>query len=159
MGKKITDYSSISSSNPDKLSLVDVSELLPNATWDTRKMSLQQLISYINPIPYPSITVVITGMSSNNAQMAVIKNTIDTTNPTLTTFLNNDLQTHVIYHSSFSNNPLNSLVVHSGITLNDDGTAHVYATTNGELSVKTFRNGFQTSNAMKQIVITYYKIN
>lgn len=158
MGQKITDYSSVSSANPDKLSLIDISELLPNTTFSSRKMSLQQLINYINPIPYPSITMLITGMSTFNPQLAIIKNTIDTTNPTMSTFTNGQLQTHTISHSSFSNNAVNSLIVHSGITLNDDGTAHVYATTNGELSVKTFRNGLQNSDAMKQIVITYYKL-
>ena len=54
MGEKITDYSSISTTNPNKLSLIDVSELLGNSTYDTRSMSLEKLANYINPIPYPS---------------------------------------------------------------------------------------------------------
>lgn len=155
MGEKITDYSSISTTNPNKLSLIDVSELLPNSSFDTRSMSLEKLTNYINPIPYPCITVVITGFDTITPNLTTLKNTIDTTNPTLVKDAGGNYR---VLHSSFSTDATQCVIVHSGISYTG-GMVFLYTQTTGEIRFYTMTNGTPSDIAMKQVVITYYKTN
>ena len=159
MGQKITDYSSVSSANPDKLSLLDISELLPNNTFSTRKMSLQQLINYVNPIPYPSMTIVLSNFASVSFDFVVIKNNIGNyTTPTgLVTVTQAGFQIYTINHPNFTT--ANCIITHSGTQNLANSYSNVFNTTDGQITIRNFTNGVDTLNAMKQVVITFYKTN
>jgi len=155
MGEKITDYSSISTTNPNKLSLIDVSELLPNSSFDTRSMSLEKLTNYINPIPFPCITVAISGFNTSTPTITTLKNTIDATSPTI---IKDGAGNFRVLHSSFSTDPTQCVIVHSGISLTG-GMVYLYTQTTGQIRFYTMINGTADDIAMKQVVITYYKTN
>jgi hypothetical protein len=159
MGEKITDYSSISTTNPNKLSLIDVSELLGNSTYDTRSMSLEKLANYINPIPYPSMTIVLSGFASVYFDIAVVKNTIgNNTLPTgLVTVTQAGFQVYTINHVNFTTT--NCIITHSGTANLSNSYSNVFNTTNGQLTIRNYTNGVDTLNAMSQVVITFYKTN
>lgn len=156
MGEKITQYTSISTPNPSETSLIDVSEFLPNSTFDTRKMSLGQLIDYVNPIPYPCITVAINALNTGTATINVLKNTIDTTNPTLTKIGGGNYK---VSHSSFSTNSTLCVIQSSGTSYTGGGQFFLYTQTTGEIMFYTMISGVADDTAMKQILITYYKLN
>lgn len=155
MSKRITDYTNVSTANPNKLSLVDISELLANNTFDSRKITLENLSNYFNPIPYPCITVVINGFDTITPTLTTLKNTIDTTNPTLVKDAGGNYR---VLHSSFSTDATQCVIVHSG-TSYTGGMVYLYTQTTGEIRFYTMINGTQSDNAMKQVVITYYKTN
>ena len=160
MGEKITQYTSISTPNPSETSLIDVSEFLPNSTFDTRKMSLGQLIDYVNPIPYPSMTFVLSNITSQNLTLTMIKNTIGGSTPTVSVFVTQGgASIFTISHSSFTNVSSEYIISHSGTAKTNDSYACFYNTTNGQLTFRTFTGGVDNVNAMNQVVITYYKLN
>jgi len=160
MGEKITQYTSISTPNPSETSLIDVSEFLPNSTFDTRKMSLGQLIDYVNPIPYPSMTFVLSNITGINLTLTMIKNTIGGSNPTVSVFVTQaGASIFTISHSSFTNVSSEYIISHSGTAKTNDSYACFYNTTNGQLTFRTFTGGVDSVNAMNQVVITYYKLN
>lgn len=161
MGQKITNYSSVSSNTPNKLSLIDVSELLPTNVFDTRKMTLQQLINYVNPIPYPSMTFVLSNITLNSVTLTLIKNTIGGSTPTVSVFIlqSGASSIYTISHSSFTNTSSEYIIVHSGTSNTANGRACVYNNNNGQLDVRFFTDNTESINAMKQVVITYYKLN
>jgi len=160
MGEKITQYTSISTPNPSETSLIDVSEFLPNSTFDTRKMSLGQLIDYVNPIPYPSMTFVLSNITSQNLTLTMIKNTIGGSTPTVSVFVTQGgASIFTISHSSFTNVSSEYIISHSGTAKTNDSYACFYNTTNGQLTFRTFTGGVDSVNAMNQVVITYYKLN
>lgn len=159
MGEKITDYSSISTTNPNKLSLIDVSELLPTNVFDTRSMSLQALANYINPIPYPSMTIVLSGFGVQTFSFSVVKNTIgNTQNLTGSVFVTQaGFQIYTISHPNFTTT--NCIITHSGTSNLDNSYSNIYNTTNGQLNIRNFANGVDAISAMNQVVITFYKTN
>lgn len=160
MGSKITQYTSISTANPSETSLIDVSEFLPNSSYDTRKMSLGQLIDYVNPIPYPSMTFVLSNISGISLTLTMIKNTIGGSNPTVSVFVTQGgASIFTISHSSFTNVSSEYIISHSGTAKTNDSYACFYNTTNGQLTFRTFTGGVDSVNAMNQVVITYYKLN
>lgn len=155
MGSKITQYTSISTANPSETSLIDVSEFLPNSTFDSRKMSLGQLIDYINPIPFPCITVAISGFNTSTPTITTLKNTINTISPTI---VKDGAGNFIVLHSSFSTDPTQCVVTHSGISLTG-GMVYLYTQTTGQIRFYTMINGTADDIAMKQVVIIYYKTN
>jgi hypothetical protein len=159
MGQKITDYSSVSSANPDKLSLVDISELLPNTTFSSRKMSLQQLINYINPIPYPSMTVMLSGFGVQTFSYSILKNTIGNIQAlTGSVFVTQGgFQIYTISHPNFTT--ANCIITHSGTSNLEKSYSNIYNTTDGQLSIRNFADGVDAITAMKQVIITFYKTN
>jgi hypothetical protein len=159
MGDKITDYSSISTTNPNKLSLIDVSELLPTNVFDTRSMSLQALANYINPIPYPSMTIVLSGFGVQTFSFSVVKNTIgNTQNLTGSVFVTQGgFQIYTISHPNFTTT--NCIITHSGTSNLDKSYSNIYNTTNGQLNIRNFVDGVDSITAMSQVVITFYKTN
>ena len=160
MGEKISLYTSISTPNPNEISLIDVSEFLANNTYSTRKMSLGQLIDYINPIPYPSMTFVLSNITSQNLTLTMIKNTIGGSTPTVSVFVTQGgASIFTISHSSFTNVSSEYIISHSGTAKTNDSYACFYNTTNGQLTFRTFTGDVDSVNAMNQVVITYYKLN
>ena len=160
MGEKISLYTSISTPNPNEISLIDVSEFLANNTYSTRKMSLGPLIDYVNPIPFPSMTFVLSNITSQNLTLTMIKNTIGGSNPTVSVFVTQGgASIFTISHSSFTNVSSEYIISHSGTAKTNDSYACFYNTTNGQLTFRTFTGGVDSVNAMNQVVITYYKLN
>jgi hypothetical protein len=160
MGEKITDYSSISTTNPNKLSLIDVSELLGNSTYDTRSMSLEKLANYINPIPYPSMTIVLSGFVSQNFNILVVKNTIGfTQNPVvgMVTVTQAGFQVYTLSHPNFTT--ANCIITHSGTANLANSYTNFYNTSDAQISFRNFTDGVDNLNAMSQVVVTFYKTN
>lgn len=159
MSKRITDYTNVSTANPNKLSLVDISELLANNTFDSRKITLENLSNYFNPIPYPSMTIVLSGFGVQTFNFSVVKNTIgNNTLPTgLVTVAQAGFQIYTINHVNFTTT--NCIITHSGTANLSNSYSNVFNTTNGQLTIRNYTNGVDTLNAMNQVVITYYKTN
>lgn len=159
MSKKITDYTTVSTLNPNKLSLVDISELLANNTFDSRKITLEALSNYFNPIPYPSMTIVLSGFGVQTFSFSIIKNTIgNTQNLTGSVFVTQaGFQVYTISHPNFTTT--NCIITHSGTSNLDNSYSNIYNTTNGQLNIRNFANGVDALNAMSQVVITFYKTN
>lgn len=157
---KITEYTTVSSNTPSTLSLIDISEKLPNDTFDTRKMSLQQLINYINPIPFPCMTIVLSNFVSQGFTSTVVKNTIGNTSTAVTNTVfvtQGGFQIYSISHPNFTID--NCIITHSGIATNSNSYANVFNTTNGKLDIRNYTDNVDSLNAMKQVVITFYKTN